>query len=637
MLPEGVEIRVQGMGDHHLLSALGSPDVLHERKKRGVTVVHPPPGANHDLVLVNWSRMSRRGLGPLFWYLAFPFTLVNVAFEMRPSRTGWRKRVHVGALAVWSLILTGVTACWLIALSESLSLLVDLPDDWAAHRLTLAVAFGAGLHALVILVRATRAESTLHAVSSITHTCVVGAVAFTALMLRPGEWRVDDYSWVRFFSVQGPTNEQITSGSFTRDQLDQTPLWLDPVGLVSYLVLALCILVAAILLATRVGSEPGPAAGASFAVLLSGVLAILITSSVHSGVTQLVAGERDLFGVWGTPDVILPAGALMSRLGRSYPTTLLPGLGLTLLIVLVLWLLYWVFQPKMLSWFPPSKHRAEFLRFTHEAVGQLSRTLAFISASFFASALLLGWGLWLLFQEREYHGLFCSPFEGTECLPGWMNVIGWLAGISAVVSFLVIRRAHSLPALTNVLTSTADIAGFWPITLQPLGARTYRGDALEGITKALTVRPDQRRVLVGHSQGSVLTAWAVAEHTEAFGNGTRPALVTCGTPLGSLYFKFFPETFNKDLFNQIVTKSDGWANFWRPTDPIATALVGENEDREVTKKRNTEIKDPPEAEKRVYGHSDYWNADEQRSWIVDYLNRTTNAPPAPVAEDTAVN
>lgn len=637
MLPEGVEIRVHGMGNHHLLSALGSPDVLHERKKRGVTVVHPPPGVNHDLVLVNWSRMSRRGLGPLFWYLAFPFTLVNVAFEMGPSRHGWRQRVHVGALAVWSLILTGVTACWLIALSESLSRLVDLPDDWAAHRLTLAVAFGAGLHALVILVRAARAESMLHAVSSIIHACAVGAIAFGALMLRPGEWRVDDYSWVRFFSVQGPTNEQITSGSFARDQLDQTPLWLDPVGLVSYLVLALCILVAAVLLATWVRSEPGPAAGASFAVLLSGVLAILITSSVHSGVTQIVQRERDLLGVWGTPDVILPSGALMSWLGRSYPTTLLPGLGFALLLVLVLLLMYWVFQPKVLSWFPPSKHRAEYLRFTHEAVGQLSRTLVLISASFFVSAFLLGWGLLLLFQEREYQGLFCSPFVGTECLPGWMNAIGWLAGISAVVSFLLIRKAHSLPALTNVLTSTADIAGFWPITLQPLGARTYRGDAVEGIKEALKVRPDQRRVLVGHSQGSVLAAWVVAEHAAAFGDGTRPALCTCGTPLGSLYFKFFPQTFNEDLFDRIVAQSYDWANFWRQTDPIATALIGKNEGPEVTEKRNKKIEDPPEAGQRVYGHSDYWNADPQMSWIKDYLNRTTNGPPATAAVDPSVN
>jgi hypothetical protein len=477
----------------------------------------------------------------------------------------------------------------------------------------------------------------LHVLSSITHACVVLATAIAALMFRPGEWRVDDYSLGRFFAVQGPTNEQITSGSFTVDQLNQTPLWLDPVGLVSYLVLAVCILVAGILFATWTKSEPGPAAGASLAVLLSGVLTILITSSVYSGVTQLVAGAQDWLRVWGTRDVILPEGALMSRLGRSYPTTLLPGLGLALLLVLVLVLLYWVFHFKLLSWFPPSKHRAEFLRFTHEAVGRLPRTLALVCASFLMLAPWLGSALLLLFREREYEGSFCSPYEGSECFPTWLNVIGWLAGISAVVSFLIIRKANSLPALRNVLTSTADIAGFWPITLQPLGARTYRGDAVEGIAEALKVKPDQRRVLVGHSQGSVLTAWAVAEHTAGFGNGNRPALVTCGSPLGSLYIKFFPHTFNEDLFNRIVTESDGWANFWRPTDPIATALAGQNEDLDVAKKRNREINDPPVAENRVYGHSDYWSTDQQMGWIVDYLNPTKNVPPVNVAEDSAVN
>lgn len=44
------------------------------------------------------SRMSRGPLGPFFWYLAFPLTLINVAFEMRPSTLGRRHRVHVGAL-----------------------------------------------------------------------------------------------------------------------------------------------------------------------------------------------------------------------------------------------------------------------------------------------------------------------------------------------------------------------------------------------------------------------------------------------------------------------------------------------------------------------------------------------------------
>lgn len=631
---QGLEIRVHGIGDHSLLSALGSPTVLIEGKKRGATVVRPPKAVSHDLILINWSRMSRRPWGPFFWYLAFPFTLVNVAFEMRPSHSGWRRRVHVGALATWSLILTAMTACWSIALAESLSHFFDFPYQWGAHRLLMAVISGAAFLVLIILLRTRRAESKAHVASSLVHACVVSAVAFGSLQFRPGEWQVDDFSWVRFFAVQGPTNEQILSGSFNLDQLKQTPLWLDPIGLISYVFLALCLLVAILLLVTWVRSEPGPASGASLVVLLSGVLTVLITSSIHSGVTQLVAGRRASIPTLGTPDEFLPAGALMSRLGRSYPTTLLPGIGFALLLILVGILVSGLFARKLLSWFPPKKHRLEFLRWTHQVVGDLPLALFFTSVVFVYLASIFGLVISALFRIREYDGLFCSPFDDTECLPTYVNVIGWLAGISAVGSFFIVRKANSLPALRNILTSTADVIGFWPITIQPLGARTYRRDAVDGITKALRVSPNQRRVLVGHSQGSVLAAWVVAEHSAAFEGGPPPALVTCGTPLGSLYFKFFPHTFNDDLFKRIVTQSDDWANFWRSTDPIATALVGSGEDPAIAEERNSEIADPPDAEERVYGHSDYWGADKQQCWITDYLRPTITTQAIPGTKDS---
>lgn len=636
--PEGLEIRVHGIGEHHLLSALGSPPVLREGKKRGATVVRPPDGVSHDLILVNWSRMSRRPLGPFFWYLAFPFTLVNVAFEMRPVRPGWRRTVHVGALAAWSLILTAVTACWTIALFESLLLFIDFPYDWSTHRVTLACAFGAALLVLVILVRARHPESRAHIVSSIVHAAIVMAIALGALTFRPGERQVNDYSWVRFFAVQGPTNDQLISGTFDVRQLDQAPLWLDPIGLISYLALGLCILVALILAVTWVRSDQGPASGASLLVLLSGVLTILITSSVHAGLTQLAADNRRSIPVFGSRDLTLPAGGLMSRLGRSYPTTLLPGIAIVLLLLLVALLLYLVFTPKLLSWIPPQRHRREFLRWTHEAVGHLPSILIRTSTFFMACALTFGVALIALFRDREQRGEYCTLLEGPQCLPAYLNVIGWLAGISAVASFFIVRRANSLPALKNVLASTADVVGFWPITLQPLGARTYRRDAVQGITEALNVRPDQRRVLVGHSQGSVLAAWAVANHPAAFEKGTRPALVTCGTPLGSLYFKFFPQTFDKDLFDRIVTQSDGWANFWRSTDPIATPLTGPDEDPSAADRRNTEIRDPLEAGEHVYGHTDYWIAEEQLSWIASYLNPAmATKRPNPAVKDSIIN
>lgn len=56
MPPEGAEIRVHGVGDHHLLSALSAPTVVRNGTRRGAIIVRPPKGSNHDLFLVNWSR-----------------------------------------------------------------------------------------------------------------------------------------------------------------------------------------------------------------------------------------------------------------------------------------------------------------------------------------------------------------------------------------------------------------------------------------------------------------------------------------------------------------------------------------------------------------------------------------------------
>lgn len=52
----------------------------------------------------------------------------------------------------------------------------------------------------------------------------------------------------------------------------------------------------------------------------------------------------------------------------------------------------------------------------------------------------------------------------------------------------------------------------------------------------------------------------------------RLHLVTCGSPLSSLYGTFFPATFDGAFFARAVGGVASWRNYWRETDPIATCL-----------------------------------------------------------------
>src|SRR4051794_39843979 len=80
-MPDAVEVRVHGIGDHDDWSELGSPTLVSDGSPRGADIALPPTLPAHPLLLVNWSRTSRRRAGWL-WYLALPYTLVNAAGYM---------------------------------------------------------------------------------------------------------------------------------------------------------------------------------------------------------------------------------------------------------------------------------------------------------------------------------------------------------------------------------------------------------------------------------------------------------------------------------------------------------------------------------------------------------------------------
>jgi pimeloyl-ACP methyl ester carboxylesterase len=204
----------------------------------------------------------------------------------------------------------------------------------------------------------------------------------------------------------------------------------------------------------------------------------------------------------------------------------------------------------------------------------------------------------------------------------WYATVTTASHIGALASIAFIAFGRRSPRVRQVFGSLADVLGFWPIREHPLAGSSYRDDVVAGLQERvsclLTLGPV---VLVGHSQGSVLCAWMAHQRDR----DEELHLVTCGSPLASLYASVFPRYFPPQFFRQTRMNVRSWGNFWRPTDAIATplapvlrcsgqkSLIDDDEIAEV---------DPP----HVRGHSDYWIEEVQMRYIGERDRPVERAP-----------
>ena len=114
----GIEMRVHGIGDHDIYSALGAPTYSGSDKSR-VRIGKPQALPEHPLLLVNWSRASRSINRNVAWYLAFPFTLMNVAGYMGPLRIRDAYFLRLG-IAFSGICITASMAIWGCVIVETI-------------------------------------------------------------------------------------------------------------------------------------------------------------------------------------------------------------------------------------------------------------------------------------------------------------------------------------------------------------------------------------------------------------------------------------------------------------------------------------------------------------------------------------
>lgn len=659
--PGKVEIRVQGIGDMNFYSALGSPDLPPGRRR--VQVADPPPLPRHRLRIVNWSRANRRTTKGIAWYLAFPFTLMNLVGYMQPSRSR-PSRVLSAAVATLSVLLTISAFAWLVVLTESV--LAHLPGAAPGVRGGWWIcAAAAALLVGVLVGRAVRDErrtssnprsgadvrpessgqpesATGSWLTTGVHIAAVIVFALVTALIRPAE-----LPWSGWPSVPTPTAE----GMMPK---------LDAMTALVVVTVLMAMLGAALLQGQswyarlRRGAGGGGASGGGDSEVSGGgnddsgsdddgsdsargddggsarwesgglgtAGAVLVTAMalLHAGLDLIRMTLDNLTDyavhVFRPRAVVDPSGIPRLLLAYNDPATLgdnrldfLPAHAVLFLILLsgsAALVARWFHGPGLWALL---RYQAEGWRWLHRVMTDLARVLRWV-------LLIAG----IAMVAGSYAGISWLESSRTERIfPLLLILINTLAAV--VVLVVLFAQFHGL---RRIIGWISDVAGFWPIRHHPLSGVSYRKAVVAGIRMEIARHSGTHVVLVGHSQGSVLCAWLLAaggpaaEETVPAGGSAAAAspvaaeaaagqvqLVTCGSPLGLLYPLFFPAQFTSGFFARVNRNSAAWMNFWRPTDPLATAVV---------QARNTELPDPRPGDP-LNVHFDYWTDPAQMAYI----------------------
>lgn len=569
-----VEVRVHGIGDHDDMSALGSPTVVSPGNR--VVVAAPPRIPAHPMRMVNWSRTSRGTSRGLLWYLAFPFTLVNTAGNMGHPGQG-RRSPRTGTFFV-SVLLTVAAAMWMVVIVETVLKSVPLPGAGAQAGRVVAVAVPVVL-AIWIVVRARRQGEVrpftvgAHVAALVVFGCV-GA-------LLPAQ--VAFSSWP---SILAPARGQAV------ERLDATTV----IVLATTALTVLC--AGGVMLVRR--SVTDTAARSSLA--MASLLLVMAMALMHT-ISSLLRMAVSWLCLWllpvrsGDPRVLnFHERALMpyhnDDISAAPRLDLIPLYGLTALLSLAVVALVVIrFSPGGPGRRPAADQTgAARAKWVHRLVTTAPVLLGRICV--WSSVVMIAAVAWLTAEMDDLMSGRSVDY-----------VVLLIQVLTAFAAMVVLLR--SFPRVRATMSLVADLAGFWPIQYHPLAGVSYREAALGGIDSAIRESGANRVVLVGHSQGSVLCAWWVRHRPV----GRTVDLVTCGSPLESLYAKFFPRHVDPEFFARTRQKVRAWQNFWRDTDPISTPLP-----IAVNKK----LVDPGDRD-RVWAHGNYWIDEVQTGWIEDRM------------------
>jgi hypothetical protein len=174
---------------------------------------------------------------------------------------------------------------------------------------------------------------------------------------------------------------------------------------------------------------------------------------------------------------------------------------------------------------------------------------------------------------------------------GIVKVTAWIALGVVIGAVLAVRNGLRDRGFRTKIGILWDVVSFWPRSFHPFAPPPYTARAVPEIQSRLKEVADLNEpgtaseeiapltsaasavILSGHSQGSVVSLAVIATLPPE----TRRYvwLFTHGSPLATLYRRFFPMYFPVELFTYCA-QVDGrgrleegrWLNYWRRTDPI---------------------------------------------------------------------
>jgi hypothetical protein len=581
-----MELRVHGIGVHDASGILGRPTTEHEgaRTARFGPAVPVRPIAQAFV----WSQTTRAGRRS-FRFLLLPFALVNVAgFMHTPGRNDGVRGSWDYQLMVQMVGISVTISYWF----WMLGLLADLPRIYGRHVSSVPATIGfvgaSGVIFLPIIARVIRGRRKLLATPTLWNSqtgfwgqdvsrgtaalhllgCLVGVIVVTALRQLGAD------KLTTLFLLQVIT--LILLG--VRWTWPAGRIRPESGGLVA-LALAvalphLCFGATIILLGTiaDLRNIPAPAqppttmilsrephwqllpAVVSLTVLCGVVLARRQLSSLSLSVSE-VAEAAVRYGV--APDVSSPVwfakvcDLRTKRLIRGFPGNLLPNPLIVAISVVVLVVFCWA------AYFAAEGFLARL-------APRLTLNIDIIRGFTVLLMLITGVVLFALFAYREARAKVATIY---------------------------------------------DIIGYWPRRYHPLAPRSYADEASLDLAAniAQIVGRGLPLTIIGHSQGSVLSFAALRRVDPTLRAEVK--LVTCGSPLRSLYAAGFPAYFSDAAFATLRGELKSWQNVYRDTDPIATAVFPPD-----TATADFEIIEP-HPDNAILDHSGYWDDPQLRALL----------------------
>lgn len=631
-----MELRVHGIGDHGNLSAQGSGRQLSSAKPvRGVLLYQAPIAPAHEVRFVNWTRTSRSRV-PLMWYFAFPYTLLNVAGHMTPTRFA---RFHHAVILTWGVILTLGTWLWLVLIAEqAIGFIANskqvsiLFGQWAAVGIALVLT-------AILWVRSRR-RTGVSRTDAWLRTSVAVQSVFLAVAVY---WALSSKPAVNtgpgFECWLGSPDKRCMV--FDGDAVTKFAL----LSCITAVGIAVLLMVLNIISKdwTWSGTTADPLLGTGLVIVASTVLLNVAWSALRLAVEWGLAYFSRQFPAldWRVPPPNSEEQSGWNILrpwhwsDGLYGPDMLVGM-LTPLLVLSLAVPFLAASIRRIAALL-NRHTRETApgrgqRVIHSVICDASPARLTIFASLLLALISLSCGLWLLYAAKlnRFEGPFRFPTASGD--GDWFELLRQLTVLSVHLLILVVVLILLLPQIRKPLAVIGDVAGYWDMKWHGLAALPYRASVTNFLMSEIQAFPGVV-VLVGHSQGSVLAFDAVKGLR---GNcKDKLFLVTCGSPLRSLYSRFFPNVFDSGVHDRVRHGVRAWANFWRDTDPIGCPLFRSDTKNGSSEQDLMDIKlvDPPPApvqpdrdplRPKLRGHSDYW-LEEHQNELIQRLHRAATA------------